>query len=138
MEKPQQLEFDFEPKKTDDYYYQYAIKALQEQIKKLQRRLNLETHTKENLIDKFIDSHPQEKEREVARYVYSLAYNDNEFLDKCPSEYLTQKEKDEWFGNAYEEHLESMNPWEQYSGYQHCVEWALNKIKQQEGGKHAN
>ena len=104
MSKPQQLEFDFEPKKPKPKPdYRLGYKSLLKHIEELDERLD----QKDNLIDRiiyyYIDStHPEEDERTATRRIYKLIYGDS-WKNHIPGEYLTKEESHEWFDDIHDD-----------------------------------
>ena len=53
--------------------------------------------------------------------------SEKEFLDKCPSEFLTRKEQEDWFDN-YHDDLIYYGP-DANTGYKNLMHWTSKTIK---------
>tara|TARA_R100001443_G_scaffold102758_1_gene111010 strand:- start:27 stop:449 length:423 start_codon:yes stop_codon:yes gene_type:complete len=140
MSKPQQLEFDFEPKKpkqkTVIQQYEVAIDCANKHIKQLEERLDQKDNLIDRILEYYIDSSHPEDERTATRRIYKLIYQD-EWKNYIDGKFLTKEEGDEWFNDNHDRYLCSGDHIANMS-YLDLMEWNLAEIKQREGGTHAN
>ena len=105
MEKPQQLEFDFEPKKPKPKPdYRIGYKYLLHHIEELEERLDQKDNLVDIVIEDFIDFRIDigEDETTATREVYKTIYYDK-WKNHIPGRYLTEKEHKQWFNDNHDD-----------------------------------
>jgi|TARA_R100001224_G_scaffold61373_1_gene36639 hypothetical protein len=112
------------------YEYDNLIKYAKNHIEEVEWELDRKEKTIEYLADMYIDYRGSMGEdiRTATREVYKqLTETEKEFLDKCPSEFLTRKEQEDWFDN-YHDDLIYYGP-DANTGYKNLMHWTSKTIK---------
>ena len=111
--------------------YDALIKYAKIYIEEIEWELDRKDKQIEFLADQFIDYRGSkgEDERTATRKVYKeFTDTEEEFLDKCPSEFLTRKEQNDWFDNHHDKMICS-DP-DTNATYKDLMHWTLQTIKQ--------